>query len=665
MSAVSRSQSRRAWLRGLGGLVLSLWIGAPAGFSAEGATEGWSERVVREGIAVRAEIVPLSPASPAPSGALREEETAAIRFEITDAATGEPLAGLSPAAWMSLLPPGGTEAQRCRQDVEQFVTGTLLKRPALDLNVYFVLALNQDASISVVDPLFGFGGSRLLALLPLLSPGEDWALTADQRRLFVSQPEAGRIAAVDTATWKIEAQVDAGPRPTRVALQPDGGYLWITFDPAGADAAGSGVAVVDARSLRVLARIPTGAGRHEIAFDADSRFAFVTNSDAGTVSVIDVRTLTRVKEIPTGEQPVSIAWSALAGAAYVTHARSGTIVAIDGQRHEVTARMTARPGLGQIRFAPGGRLGFAVNPLADALFIVDTASNRILQSGEMLKAPDQVAFTDTLAYVRHQGSETVLMIPLKEVGVEGKAVPAADFPGGQLPFGRGRRPSPAAGIVRAPGPTAVLVANPADQVIYFYKEGMAAPMGHFKNYDREPRAVLVVDRSLVERSRPGAYETVAKLRGPGRYELAFLLESPRVVHCFQVEVLADPVRAAERRSSRPVHVEPLGEPGPVAAGKETHLRFRLTDPNTGMPHPGLGDVRVLIHRTDRNWQMRLQAKDLGEGLYEIAFTPNDPADYIVRLESATGKLPLHLSPQVVLRVTAATEVVPPRSAPSP
>jgi YVTN family beta-propeller protein len=651
MSAAS-SYSRRAWLRALGGLVLSLWIGGSVQLSAQ----GWSDRVVREGISVRAEIVPVASAPP---GTLREEENATVRFEITDVATGQPLAGLSPAAWMSPMPPEGVDAQRCHQDVEELVSGSLLKRPALDLNVYFVLALNQDASVSVVDPLFGFGGSRLLSLVQLLSPGEDWVLTGDQRRLFVTQPEAGRVAAVDTTSWNVEAQVDAGPRPTRVSLQPDGAYLWVTLDLAGEEAAGSGVAVVDARSLRVVARIPTGAGRHEIAFDPDSRFAFVTNGDAGTVSVIDVRSLSKVKDVPTGEQPASIAWSSLAGAAYVTHTGSGTIVAIDGRRHEVTARMAARPGLGQIRFAPGGRLGFAVNPPADAVFIVDAASNRILQSGEMLDAPDQVAFTDDLAYIRHQGSETVLMIPLKEVGEEGRAVPAADFPGGQHPFGRGRKPSSAAGIVRAPGQVAVLVANPADQAIYFYKEGMAAPMGHFKNYDREPRAVLVVDRSLGERSRAGSYETVAKLRGPGRYELAFLLDSPRVVHCFQVEVLPDPARDEERRRSRPARVEILEAPSAVAVGKEAPLRFRLTDPNTGAPLPGLDDVRVLIHRTDRNWQSRVKARDLGAGVYEIAFTPADPADYIVRLESPAGKLPLHLSPQVVVRAVGAARTLTP------
>ena len=77
------------------------------------------------------------------------------------------------------------------------------------------------------------------------------------------------------------------------------------------------------------------------------------------------------------------------------------------------------------------------------------------------------------------------------------------FPAGQNPPDKASRPSPAASIVQVPGANAVLVANPADRAIYFYKEGMAAPLGHFRNYNREPRAVLVVDRSLQERSARG------------------------------------------------------------------------------------------------------------------------------------------------------------------
>ena len=50
----------------------------------------------------------------------------------------------------------------------------------------------------------------------------------------------------------------------------------------------------------------------------------------------------------------------------------------------------------------------------------------------------------------------------------------------------------------------MLVANPADKMIYYYTEGMAAPMGSFQNYKRDPRALLVLDNSLRETER-GVY----------------------------------------------------------------------------------------------------------------------------------------------------------------
>jgi hypothetical protein len=61
-------------------------------------------------------------------------------------------------------------------------------------------------------------------------------------------------------------------------------------------------------------------------------------------------------------------------------------------------------------------------------------------------------------------------------------------------------------MVPAPEGNSVLIANPADRVIYYYSEGMAAPMGSFQNYRREPRALMVVDRSLREVTS-GVYTT--------------------------------------------------------------------------------------------------------------------------------------------------------------
>ena len=578
---------------------------------------------------------------------IREGQDVTVRFRISDGATGTPLSGLYPAAWMDLVGSGEiSNPADCTRKVESFLGGSLFSKPAVDLNAYYVLALNADSTITVVDPLFGFGGTKLLAMVELRSPGQDWVLSQDAARLLVSLPDSGRLAVVETADWKLATELEVGPRPGRLALQPDGAYLWVALDGPGE---GSGVAAVDPRTLRVAARIPTGAGPHDLAVSDDSRFVFVTNRGAGTASVIDVARLARMNDVPAGSAPVSIVYSPLAKAAYVADEATGRITAVSPGRKEPAAVLQARPGLSQIRFAPGGRLGFAANPERDLVHIFDAASNRLVQTGEMQDGPDQITFSNDLAYVRHRGSEIVLMIPLSQVGEEGKPVPVVDFPGGQRPTGKMSRPSPADSIVRAPGATAVLVANPADKVIYYYKEGTAAPMGSFVNYSREPRAVLVVDRSLRERL-PGSYETVARLGQPGRYQAAFFMDSPRTIRCFDVEVAADPEAEERRQRELPLVVEPKIERTTLKMGETLPLRFRILEPRTHQPKEGLSDVGLLIHLGSGTWHRRYGARALGGGLYEVEFTPPAAGSYTVSVECPSQNLPFHLAPRVVLRV---------------
>ena len=78
-----------------------------------------------------------------------------------------------PAAWLDHLVEGiEQDAQSQEAKVEQFAGGSLFAQAEVDLNVYYVLALNDDATISVVDPLFGFGGTKLLTLIQLEGPGK-------------------------------------------------------------------------------------------------------------------------------------------------------------------------------------------------------------------------------------------------------------------------------------------------------------------------------------------------------------------------------------------------------------------------------------------------------------------------------------------------------------
>jgi len=546
---------------------------------------------------------------------LVEGGDAEVQFKVLDKNTNTPLTGLHPAAWLDRKKPSDTGG--CSAKIESFLQASLSARADIDLNVYYALALNGDGTITVVDPIFGYGGSKLLAYLELMGRGEDWRLRRDQKRLFVAMPEANRVAIIDTATWKVTDNVDAGAKPARLALQPDEKYLWVGRE--------GGVTVIDAETLQVAARIETGSGAHEIAFSDDDRHAFVTNERSGTLSVISVSRLALMKTLRTGRRPVSLAFSSLGKSVYVAHAADGTIAVVGGRNHELVTRIHARGGLSAVRFAPGDRWGFAISPAAGVAQVFDASTNRIVQTASVGKRPDQVTFTAGYAFVRQTGSETVSMIDLARLGRGPLSV--AEFPGGQRAPGEAARKIKADAIVPSPEGGSVLVANPKDKSIYYYQEGMAAPMGNFQNYGHEPMAVMVVDRSLRE-TAPGIYSAPVRLTGGGEYDAALLLSTPRVTHCFAMSVKPD---EALRKRADPLAVETLLKDRTVPVGKPFPLRFKLTDPATQAPRADLEDVRVLL-LSPGTWQRRELARPVGGGVYEITVAVPQPGVYYVFYE---------------------------------
>jgi YVTN family beta-propeller protein len=142
-----------------------------------------------------------------------------VRFKIADT-SGVPLSNLRPVAWIDRRQTSDPiDARVCREKVQAFLQPSFSSRPTLDLNAYFIIALNNEANISVIDPLSGFGGSKLYTLIPIKSPGEDWVMTDDNKRLYVSMPQVNQVAVIDIPTWKVIANVDAGATPTRVAAR--------------------------------------------------------------------------------------------------------------------------------------------------------------------------------------------------------------------------------------------------------------------------------------------------------------------------------------------------------------------------------------------------------------------------------------------------------------
>jgi YVTN family beta-propeller protein len=595
------------------------------------------QKIIREGIAVEVSLASAN-------GELREAEEATITIKITDTNTDTALAGVKPSVWIDRKQTA--TAQTCTQKVQSFLQGSLNARPEIDLNSYYLLTLNNEPNISVIDPLLGFGSSKLYTLVMLKSRGEDWALSRDGKRLYVSMPLVNEVAVVDTATWKVITNLDAGYRPTRVALQADERYLWVGNDATDQ----SGVTVIDTVKLTVAAKLPTGAGHHDIAISPDDRFAYVTNQQDNTVSVLDVAGLRKVKDLNTGRAPVNIAFSTQSQALYIPCEADGKITIIDTTRQTVLKHLETDPGITAIRFAPGGRYGFVAHPSANVVSVFDAATNQRLQTIKVGKMPDQIAFTKNFAYIRSAGSDEMTQIELASI-TKPEGANVTKFPSGQAPE-KSPHQSSATSVFPGPEGNTLLIANPVDQAIFYYSEGMAAPMGSLQNYRRVPRAVLVADRSLRE-SALGTYTTTIRLPKSGAYELALLMDSPRIVHCFDLPIKPHPTLKPETTIA--VKLEPMIKSHQVGVGEAVSLRFRLTDPDTKQPKDKLTDVRVLSFLSPGFDQKRQRAEARGDGVYEINFKATEAGAYYLFVECPSLQVKLNQLPLTILRAEDATQ----------
>jgi YVTN family beta-propeller protein len=605
-----------------------------SGCSREAGPEAQEDpnTITREGVNVEFSVLPLSGA-----GRVTAESWADVTFRVTDAGTGDPIKGRFPAAWMDVgeaWEAMGERPMTCKDRVATYLQGIVGVRPMIDLNSHFLLVLNRDNSISVIDPIVGITGiTNLFAQVNLSRPGADWVLNDDNKRLFVSMPAAGKVALVDTEAFKVSHEIEAGEQPMRVELQRDQRYLWVGNNAP--DPERSGVTVLDAQDLNAVAFIQTGPGHHEIAFTDGDQYAYVTNRDGGTVSIIDVQALDKIAEIETGPRPMSVAYSALGNAIYVTDADAGTITVIDPDTREIRARMEAEPGLGPLRMNRDGRWGMAVNASTDTVFVIDASSDRLAHAISVGKQPYEVNFTNALAYVRSLGTQDVGLIPISEL--DGAETPPVTYiPVGQRPPGIAGEISIADSIVPAVNQAAAAyIVNQAEGTVSYYMEGMGAPMGSFRNYGHETRAIAIVDRSLSEVS-PGVYRGRVKLPVAGIYDVAFMMDSPQFLHCFTAKVAPNELGTDEGAGELAVKYE-INDRN-ITIGEPSTIRFRLEDRATGEPVGDVADVSVLYYRSDGRGRTTVPARPLGDGLYEATVEATMLATYYVYVAAPSKKL---------------------------
>ncbi len=575
-------------------------------------------------------------------------QTTLAQFSLRDVRTGQPLSLGRPKAWMNARLSETVAGERtCTDKIRSLASGQLGSRPDVDLNSYVVATLNHDKTITFINPLVAFNPTKLEHIISLPGLGTDWLLTKDGRLLYVTLSDEGVIAVIDTTTHRLTQTIATGPgsRPTRLGLQPDGRAVWVGLDGT------AQVVALDPETHTIVKTIAVGEGPHALAFSDESARLAVTNGVSNTVSLVDLRTVSLAATVSVGKTPVAISYGSGAKRFYVGSMNDSVMTVIDPAAHSQVSTISTQPGVVALRFEPTGRFAVVVNQLESKISIVDTATNGIIGSTAVVKDPDQVTFTERYAYVRGIESEKFSLIDLVDLR-KGKPAPVDIQAGQHAPSSVPDQLGIADMIVPAPEGNAVMVANAPDQTLYFYQEGMMVPMGTFSNYKRMPRGILILDRSLKEVS-PGVYRAPVTFPKAGRYDVPFLIDRPRTMHCFQVSVQESVNGASTATGTRPPIVRAQFGNAPIQARVPTAIGFVLIDPTTQQPIVGIRDVQVLLFEPPGTWQQRQHAREVEPGRYAITQSFPHAGEYRVMVQTLSKHLRYTDGTAVVQQVISA------------
>jgi YVTN family beta-propeller protein len=576
---------------------------------------------------------------------LQSGDDASAIFWIKDAKKQEPVSGLNPIAWMLRRHAGdvGLDSQQCEKKIQELHQGHLSHQADVNLSSFLILTLNQDNSISVVNPQIAWSRTKLEAMVELPGRGDAWVLDMTKENLYVVAPEQSAVVFIDTKTWQKTSTLYLGQKASsaQVFLQSDDRILWIALDKA------NEIFAIDIATNQVLARIPVGYGDHHLASSTDGQWVYVTDKQSNSLAIIDTKTLKKRASIILENQPSAVAVNPATDKVYIGLEDAGVIQVIDPQVSKITYNIAVDKGINTIRFNHDGSFGFALNREQSTVSLLDVKQQKITATSRVVEKPDQVVFSHHYAYVRGLTLPQFSVFDLTQVA-KGELAPA-NVEAGQQPASKD--PASIANmdmIVPAPDGHGAILANAPDKKLYYYMEGMMAASGSLDNGGYSARGLMVLDRSLKEAVLGGEYSVAFNLPAPGEYDVPFVLDKPRIRHCFHVKVEAAQNQADIAKLKPAISVESTllktSKDKPVA------IRYKITDYASQKPLENIQDAEILVIAGSGNGQAKHRIIHEGVGIYSYKLVLKKPSNYVVMLRIPSLALDYNRDNQIRIEV---------------
>jgi YVTN family beta-propeller protein len=253
--------------------------------------------------------------------------------------------------------------------------------------LFAICAFGQEADLAVVQKIAGsvgfytWDGKRVGEVKVGTHPHEA-VLSADKRLLYVTdngilwmtyKGEGGNtISIVDVKARQKVGVIDLGAnrRPHGIDLDPKTGRLVATTENP------SGLVLVDPVARTVLRKYDVkGEAPHMVRLGPDSRIAYVSNTNTGTLAAVNLET-GEATTIPTGARPQGTVFSRDQKSMYVTNSEANTISIVDVGKFQVTGSIQTGKWPCRLALTPDGKSLVYALQNSEAVGFADLAAQK-------------------------------------------------------------------------------------------------------------------------------------------------------------------------------------------------------------------------------------------------------------------------------------------------
>src|SRR5438034_3254218 len=217
--------------------------------------------------------------------------------------------------------------------------------------------------------------NQLTGILPGGSDPEQFVVSRDGTRLYVSNEDASTASVVDLRSGKVVQTIPVGEEPEGVALSPDGKSVFVTSESEQSET------VIETETNKVMATFKVGTRPRAAAFLPDGSRAYVTSETGSVVSVVDTsnyRVTDSIKLEGTNVRPMGIVVAPDGKKLYVTTGHGGKVFVIDTATNQLETSFEVGKRPWGIAITPDGKKIYTANGPSDDVSVVDVATQKVV-----------------------------------------------------------------------------------------------------------------------------------------------------------------------------------------------------------------------------------------------------------------------------------------------